>query len=125
MGMNGMDALAWLFSALLTAAGLVLSLVWFLISGWVSTLLQIAVLVVAIYGMKYGWRRAPYEIWRRTQTFLRFFWSWIRAREPDQRPGTEVREVIREIRVHEFGDINLSTALSLVAIAGLVVLGYA
>lgn len=113
-----MEFLGWLFSALLSIAGIVWSLVWFLISGWVSTLLQIAVLVVAIYGFKYGWRRAPYEIWRRTQTFLRFFWNWIRAREPDPRPTGEVREVIREIYVREFGDVNLSTVLSLLMIAG-------
>ena len=118
-----MDIAAWLFSILLTALGLIWSLVWFLIGGWVSTLLQIAVLVFAIYGFKYGWRRAPFEIWRRTQTFLRFFWNWIRAREPDPRPGVEVREVIREIPVREFGDINLSTAMSLVALVGTALLG--
>jgi hypothetical protein len=117
-----MDIAAWLFSSLLTALGLVWSLVWFLIGGWVSTLLQIAVLIFAVYGFKYGWRRAPFEIWRRTQTFLRFFWNWIRAREPDSRPAGENREVIREIRVHEFGDINISTALSLAALVGLALL---
>ncbi len=118
-----MDIAAWLFSLLLTVASLVWSLVWFLIGGWVSTLLQIAVLIFAIYGMKYGWRRAPFEIWRRTQTFLRFFWNWIRAREPDPRQAGEVRDVIREIRVREFGDINLSTAMSLLALVGIAVLG--
>lgn len=118
-----MDILAWLLSFLLSVAGLLGSLVWFLISGWVSTLLQIAVLIVAIYGLKYGWRRAPFEIWRRTQSFGRFFWSWIRAREPEARPGVEVREVIREVRVRELGDINLSTAMSLLVIAGLLALG--
>ena len=118
-----MDILAWLLSFLLSVAGLLGSLVWFLISGWVSTLLQIAVLIVAIYGLKYGWRRAPFEIWRRTQSFGRFFWSWIRAREPEARPGVEVREVIREVRVREVGDINLSTAMSLLVIAGLLALG--
>ncbi len=119
-----MDLLGWLFSILLSAAGLVLSLVWFLVSGWVSTLLQIAVLIVAIYGIKYGWRRAPFEIWRKTQTFVRFFWNWIRAREPDTRSSAEVREVVREIRVREFGDINLSTAMSLATLIGLTLLAY-
>lgn len=120
-----MDILSWIASALWSAAGLILSLVWFLISGWVSTLLQIAVLILAIYGLKYGWRRAPFEIWRRTQGFLRFFWNWIRARDPDAHPGVEVREVIREIRVREFGDINLSTAMSLAMLAGLALLPFA
>lgn len=117
-----MDWLGWIVSALLSVLGLLLSLVWFLISGWVSTLLQIAVVIFAIYGIKYGWRRAPFEIWRRTQTFLRFFWNWIRARDGDPRPNVEVREVIREIRVHEFGDINLSTAMTLAMLVGLLAL---
>jgi hypothetical protein len=117
-----MEILGWIASALLSLAGLVLSLVWFLISGWVSTLLQITVLIFAIYGLKYGWRRAPFEIWRRTQGFLRFFWNWIRARDPDAQPGVEVREVIREVRVREFGDVNLSTAMSLAMLVGLMAL---
>jgi len=120
-----MDILSWIFAALLSALGLVLSLVWFLISGWVSTLLQIAVLIFAVYGVKYGWKRAPFEIARRTRSFGRFFWNWIRARDPDARPDVEVREVIREIRVSEPGDVNLSTLMSLLAIAGLLILGYA
>jgi hypothetical protein len=120
-----MEIAAWLLSSLLWALGLVWSLVWFLISGWVSTLLQIAVLVIAVYGIKYGWRRAPFEIWRRTQSFGRFFWNWIRAREPAPAAGGEVREVIREIRVHEFGDINLSTVMSLAVLAGAALLPYA
>lgn len=117
-----MEALGWIASTLLSVASLVLSLVWFLIGGWVSTLLQITVLIFAIYGMKYGWRRAPFEIWRRTRSFGRFFWNWIRARDPDARPDVEVREVIREIRVREPGDINLSTAMSLAVLAGLALL---
>jgi hypothetical protein len=117
-----METAAWLFSILLSILSLVWSLVWFLISGWVSTLLQIAVLIFAIYGVKYGWRRAPFEIWRRSQSFFRFFWNWIRAREPDARPEVEVRDVIRVIKVREFGDINLSTAMSLAMLVGLLVL---
>lgn len=114
-----MDTAAWLLSALLTIASLIGSLVWFLISGWVSTILQIAVVIVAIYGLKYGWRRAPYEIWRRSQSFGRFFWNWIRAREPASSAAVEVRETVREIRVHEFGDINVSTVMSLAVTIGL------
>jgi hypothetical protein len=117
-----METVAWLASILLTILSLLWSLVWFLISGWVSTLLQIAVVIFAIYGVKYGWRRAPFEIWRRSQSFFRFFWNWIRAREPDARPGVEMRDVIREIKVREFGDINLSTAMSLAMLVGLATL---
>lgn len=119
-----METLGWIASWLVTIAGLVLSLIWFLISGWVSTLLQITVVVFAIYGLKYGWRRAPFEIWRRTQGFLRFFWNWIRARDPDAQPNVEVREVIREVRVREVGDVNLSTAMTLAMLAGLALLPY-
>ena len=78
-----MDILGWLWwlaSTLLTG---ILSLIWFLISGWVSTLLQIALLVIVIYFLKYGWQRAPAEIWKRTRTFAGFFVRWIRAREED------------------------------------------
>jgi hypothetical protein len=117
-----METATWLFSILLTVLSLVCSLVWFLISGWVSTLLQIAVLIFAIYGVKYGWRRAPFEIWRRSHSFFRFFWNWIRAREPEARPDVEVRDVIREVKVREFGDINLSTAMSLAMLVGLIAL---
>lgn len=113
-----MDLAAWIVSSLLTVLNLIVSLIWFLIGGWVSTLLQIAVLIVVIYGLKYGWRRAPFEIWRRTQSFGRFFWGWIRAREPGEPVATAATETIREIRVREFGDINLSTLLSLIALTG-------
>jgi hypothetical protein len=108
--------------ALLTILGVLWSIIWFLISGWVSTLLQIAFLVAVIYFLKYGWQRAPSEIWRRTRTFGRFFWSWLRAREPQTSSGSDVREVIRVIRAKEFGDVNVSTLLSLLMLVGLVFL---
>ena len=78
-----MDILAWLWWVASTLVTGMLSLIWFLISGWVSTLLQIAVLVIVIYFLKYGWQRAPAEIWKRTRTFADFFVRWIRAREED------------------------------------------
>ncbi len=118
-----MDIVTWLLSALLTVLGVAWSLIWFLIGGWVSTLLQIAVLILVIYGLKYGWRRAPFEIWRRSQGFARFFWSWLRAGELEARPIAPGPETIREIRVREFGDVNLSTVLSLTAIVGTLMLG--
>jgi hypothetical protein len=78
-----MDILGWLWwlgSTLFTG---VLSLIWFLISGWVSALLQIGFLVGVIYFLKYGWQRAPAEIWRRSRSFGGFFISWIRGRDAD------------------------------------------
>ena len=61
-----MEIVAWLGWAVAAVLGVLWSLVWFLISGWVSTLLQIAVLIATIYFLKYGWQRAPVEILRRT-----------------------------------------------------------
>lgn len=114
-----MDVLSWLWLAVTTVAGVVWSLAWFLVGGWVSTLLQIALLIGAIYYFKYGWRRAPVEIWRRTSAFGRFFWSWIRAREAPA-ADAPAREVIRYVRAKEFGDLNVSTLLSLLMIFGLL-----
>jgi hypothetical protein len=115
-----MDILAWLWWLIVSIVSLVWSLFWFLISGWVSTLLQIALLVAAVYYLKYGWRRAPAEIWKRTSQAGRFFWNWVRAREPAAgETVVEVRETVRTVRVKEFGDINVSTALSLLMLAGL------
>jgi hypothetical protein len=117
-----MDIIAWVVWAVITVLGALWSLVWFLISGWVSTLLQIAVLVATIYFLKYGWQRAPAEIWRRTRSFGHFFWGWVRAREPQTSPDGDVREVVRVVGGKEFGDINISTLLSLIMFAGLALL---
>jgi hypothetical protein len=116
-----MDVIAWLFGAILSVLSFVWGFVWFLISGWVSTLAQIAVLIAVIYVLKYGWQRAPFEIWNRTRKFARFFWNWIRAREPAASPQVEVREIVRVVRAKDFGDINVSTLLSLLTIAGLLI----
>jgi hypothetical protein len=116
-----MDVLAWLWwliSGIVTGFA---SLVWFLISGWVSTLLQIGLLVMVVYFLKYGWQRAPAEIWRRSRSFARFFISWIRAREPPLNADEQAAGV-RVVRVKEIGDINISTALSLLMLTGLLLL---
>jgi hypothetical protein len=117
-------ALVWVFGLAWWLLGLLWSIVWFLVSGWVSTLLQIAILVAVVFFLKYGWERAPSELWRRGSAFVRFSWKWIGAREID--PGAATREVSREririVRVKEFGDVNVSTLLSLLVLAGLAVL---
>ena len=114
-----MDILGWLWWVASTLLAGIVSLIWFLISGWVSTLLQIALLVIVIYFLKYGWQRAPAEIWRRSRAFSGFFVSWIRARDAG---GAErvVVQTVRVIKVKEFGDVNISTLLSLLMLAGLV-----
>jgi hypothetical protein len=117
-----MDIVAWLAWALVALLGVLWSVLWFLMAGWVSTLLQIALLIATVYFLKYGWQRAPAELWRRTRSFGWFFWTWIRAREPHTAGGLEVREVVRVVRAKEFGDINISTLLSLLMLVGLALL---
>jgi hypothetical protein len=112
-----MDILAWLWWVISTLFGAALALIWFLVSGWVSTLLQIAFLVIVVYFLKYGWQRAPAEIWRRTRSFAAFFLGWIRAREA---PAVVREERIRIVKSKEFGDVNISTLLSLMMLAGLL-----
>ena len=116
-----MDVFGWIWWGVAKIVGLVWSIVWFLLGGWVSTIAQIAVIAMIIFGMKYGWQRAPFEIWRSASGFGRFFWGWLRARDyvagsAGQRET--VREVIRTVRVKEPGDVNLSTLLSITMIAG-------
>jgi hypothetical protein len=119
-----MEIAAWVFWALLALLGVLWTVVWFLVSGWVSTLLQIALLVVAVFFFKYGWQRAPAELWRRGSAFGRFAWKWVRAREtePAGAPREVVRERIRVVRVKEPGDVNISTLMSLAVLAGLALL---
>ncbi len=62
-----MDILGWLWWAVSSVLGLVWTIVWFLLGGWVSALAQIAVVVLIIFGMKYGWRQAPFEVWSRAR----------------------------------------------------------
>lgn len=115
-----MEIVSWLWWGFYSVVGAVLAVSWFLISGWVSTLMQIAVLVAVVYFLKYGWQRAPVEIWRRSRGFARFFLAWIRAREPDTAEHPHNLETVRVVRAKEFGDINISTLLSLAVFGGLI-----
>ncbi len=117
-----MDILAWLWWLITKIIGFVWGIGWFLIGGWVSAIAQIAVIALVIYAMKYGWQRAPHEIWRASSGFGRFFWNWLRARDPGALASSgkvQTREVIRTVRVKEPGDVNLSTLLSLLMLAGI------
>jgi hypothetical protein len=114
-----MDALAWAWWLVATGLGAAWTVLWFLVGGWVSTLLQIIVLVGVVYVLKYGWQRAPAEIWRGTSSFSRFFWSWIRARDLSIADSPQVRELVCVMRVKEAGDVNVSTLLSVAVIVGL------
>jgi hypothetical protein len=118
-GERVMDLVGWLWWLLSSVAFWFFRLLWFLLSGWVSTLLQITLLIGVIYFLKYGWRRAPFEIWRHTKSFGRFFWGWLRAREPVV-PVHAPESAVKVVKVKEFGDINISTLLSLLMLAGLI-----
>jgi len=114
-----MEIIGWLWWVISSLLSALFSLFWFLLSGWVSTVLQVALLVCVIYALKYGWRRAPFEIWRRTRSFGRFFWGWLRARET-MAPIHIPEQPARVVKVKEFGDINISTLLSLLMLVGLM-----
>ena len=119
-----MDALAWIWWALSTLLGFLWSLLWFLIGGWVSALAQVFVVALIIFGMKYGWQRAPFELWARAQSFGAFVWNWVRAKEGSATATrVEVRETVRTVHVKEAGDVNLSTLLSALTLAGLLAVG--
>lgn len=118
-----MDILGWIGWFLWKVVVIAWGLVWFLLGGWVSTLAQIAVVALVIFGYKFGWTRAPQEILTRASAFGRYFWGWIRAKEfAAGGPRVEVREVYRTLRVKEAGDVNVSTLLTLIMLAGLGIL---
>jgi hypothetical protein len=120
-----MEFVSWVVWLLAALAGWMWSIAWLLLGGWVSTLLQILVIVFIVFGFKYGWRRAPLEIALRVRPLAGWLWRWATSREP--RPGraydtaTGVREV-RLIRVKAPGDVNLSTLLNVMMLAGLALL---
>jgi hypothetical protein len=118
-----MDAIGWIWWLAKSLLGLVWSVAWFLLGGWVSTLAQIGVIVLVIFAYKYGWRRAPQELLGRLGTIGRFGWSWIRAREPGAAVAPALPAARRSAgeRRRQPGDvrINVSTTLSLLALAGL------
>lgn len=119
-----MEILGWVWWTASSLAGLALSLVWFLIGGWVATLAQIAVLVLVVYGYKYGWRQAPQEALARIGGLARFAWAWVRAREttPAARPATYVRErKAARGREREAGDVNLSSLLNVLMLGALAI----
>ena len=110
----------WIISALW-------SVDWLLIGGWVSAALQIVVLVLAVFAYRYGWREAPYRAWRGARAIGRWGWAWLRGAEAMAGTEPQVREVevVREIRVKEFGDVNLSSLMNVLMLLGLMALARA
>ena len=122
-----MEILGWIGWALVKIVGFVWAIVWFLLGGWVATLLQIVILVGVIFGLKYGWRRAPGEMIGRGKGFGRFVWAWARARDGQSEPADRTGPVDAStglgrgyIRPRQIGDVNVSTLLTLAALFGLL-----
>ena len=118
-----MEALSWLWWLVAKLVGLVWGLLWFLLGGWVATLAQIAVIALVIFGYKYGWKQAPQELLSRAGPLGRYLWGWVRTREPGSIvPRAEARERVgrSQGRLRQAGDVNLSTLLSVAALAGML-----
>ena len=123
-----MEVLGWLWWGVVKILGVVWSFVWFVLGGWVATLVQLLILIGAVFAMKYGWRRAPLEMWTRAQTVGRFVWAWARATEPRlatsaQPAKRQVREVVRVVRGRQVGDISASTLLTVAMLVGMLIAG--
>ena len=124
-----MDILGWLWWIVTSLIGFVWTVVWFLIGGWVSTLAQIGVVVLLVFGYKYGWMKGPTEIARRLSTLSRYGNGWLRARDggtgaPRAATASSNRRITgrpaRRLRV-----ANLSTVLNCALIAGPILLALA
>lgn len=117
-----------LLSALWWIVTTLWAVVWLLIGGWVSAALQIVVLVLAVFAYRYGWREAPHRAWRGARAVGRWGWAWLRGAEAmaSANDGSEPRvrevEVIRQIRVKDFGDVNLSSLMNVAMLVGLALL---
>lgn len=118
-----MDILSWLW----WPVSLLLSLVWFLIGGWISALIQIFVLALGIFVFKYGWQQGPIEFWRSFEGARRFVWGWLKGGRAERNAAATAtasaqdvrRGEIQVVHVRDWGDINVSTLLSLIMLGGL------
>lgn len=131
-----MDSLGWLWWGLVKVLEFVLSLTWFLLGGWLSTLVQLVLVVGVLFALRYGWRRAPAEMWNRASKLLSFGWAWARHRDPRavDRPRTDpwartsrtpapAPSSPRTFRRRRRGDVSLSTLLTLALLVGLIAVG--
>ena len=123
-----MDILAWLWWGIVKILGLLWSFAWFLLGGWVATLVQLLIIAGVIFALKYGWRQAPWEMLVRMRRIGRLLWAWARLQEPQQatsaRPlASTRRETVRVIRRRQPGDISASTLLTVLMLLGLLVAG--
>jgi hypothetical protein len=116
-----MDVVGWLWWMIATIVSLFGSIAWFLLGGWVVTLVQLVLIIFLVFVYKYGWRRAPIEFSAKVGGFGRFVWAWMRAREPALAAAAPVtaRREVRVVHRRRPGDVNLSTLLTLVMFVGL------
>jgi hypothetical protein len=116
-----MDVLAWIWWLVSSFVGFTLALIWFLLGGWVVTLVQIGVVALLVMGWRYGWQRAPQELAMRVAWAGRWAWAMIRRRPRPARQPEETRLRRRRAlaRRRAPGDINLSTLLNLALLLGL------
>lgn len=121
-----MELLSWVWWATTNVLGMALTVVWFLIGGWVSTLAQIGVVLIAIFGYKYGWRRAPLEIVGKARRVAGIGWGWVRRRERGHDAGGSepvfVPSAVKVVRRGRPGDVNLSSLLNVAMLTGLMAL---
>jgi hypothetical protein len=116
-----MDVAGWIWYGLTSLLGITWSVLWFLLGGWVVTLVQLGVIVGLVFGYKYGWSRAPIELAQRARRIGGFLWAWARARElpPHTAPAPATISPRRRRDRRQAGDVNVSTLLSIVALIGL------
>ena len=123
-----MDVLAWLWWGIAKILGVLWSFAWFLLGGWVATLVQLLIIVGIIFAMKYGWRQAPLEMLSRGRGVGRFVWAWLRMKEPGlarsaQPAAPAQRQTVRIVRARQAGDISASTLLTVAMLLGMLFVG--
>ncbi len=118
-GGGRMEVMSWFVWLLAALAGWMWSIAWLLLGGWVSTLAQILVIVFIIFAFKYGWRRAPVEIALRVRPLAGWLWRWATSREQPRGEPLEGVPHVRIVRVKAPGDVNLSSLLNVLMLAGL------
>jgi hypothetical protein len=128
-----MDILGWIGWLIYSLFALLWSVVWLLLGGWISTLAQIVVVLMAIFVYRYGWQRAPGELLCQVRALWRFGTGAMKAteamaaadedrkRERSRTKALETGARTRSRLPRHRGDvtINLSTALSVAMLAGL------
>jgi hypothetical protein len=114
-----MEIVSWIGWLLAWLAGWIWSVAWLLVGGWVSTLLQILVIVFVVFAFKYGWRRAPLELGLRVRPVVGWLWRWVTARERTAYATANATHEVRIVRVKAPGDVNLSSLLNVIMLAGL------